>query len=631
MSTICAVVNLNGEPVSPERLQKMIDASSFRLHDDVSTLCRDNFGLAFLGLRTTPESLNDKQPLVDSRGDLYLIADARIDNREDLIRILRPKDFLRDKHPTDAQLILAAYEFWGDKCARELVGDFAFFVWDAKRRRAFAARDVIGIRQLHYARYGQTLVVATTVGGVRDALPSPATLNRAWLEEFARARFGLSTCETVYNEIRRLPPAHFLNSDERTSSTHLYYVPGSSGPADIRSTAEWCEAFKALLDESLRQCLRSSTGVGILTSGGLDSSALACLAHAQALSRPETPQIKLFTNIFRETKGADEEEYFDLVAHRCSSFPAGKLICDSYWSFSCDTDRSAARRDEPCVIPTPEVLRAMCRNIRSEGNRVAILGLGANEVLGHPAHFAPEVLWNVDLKNWLTQAHHYRRVNRLSWGGLLYQAYIRPLWSRLPETVKRQLRPLKPERRRWLTPLASPGRRIVCRVDNDFFAPRGLSEAVLAGYRLFRSGYSQAVTLELDRVAASLGMELRYPYYNRNLVDFLMYIPHDLLTSGGIDRVLLRRSFVGILPEEIRVRLDKAHTGDLLSRGYRIERSKLKKAAVGSCVGRLGLVNEHEWGTVLEDPEAEPAASVRNAILCTLNLEFWLRGLQSIE
>src|SRR5215212_5986209 len=152
MSGICGVIHLDGAPVEPEILKEMAKAAAHRGPDGIRYWTDDNAALAHLALNITPESLREQQPLVSCGNDLVLTADARIDNRGELIRALGAKGYLPEAEPTDGELILAAYRCWGEECPARLVGDFAFAIWDARRKRLFAARDALGGMRAFYYR-----------------------------------------------------------------------------------------------------------------------------------------------------------------------------------------------------------------------------------------------------------------------------------------------------------------------------------------------------------------------------------------------------------------------------------------------------------------------------------------------
>ncbi len=148
MSAILGIFNRNRAPVNRADLEKMVNLLAYRGPDDAAVWVDAAVGLGHRMLWTTPESLQEKLPLVDERGPFALTADARLDNRAELIALLD----LRDRPPdtvSDSALILAAYLQWGEACAEKLLGDFAFALWDGRSRTLFCARDHFGAKQLH--------------------------------------------------------------------------------------------------------------------------------------------------------------------------------------------------------------------------------------------------------------------------------------------------------------------------------------------------------------------------------------------------------------------------------------------------------------------------------------------------
>ncbi len=145
MSAICGIVHFDGAPVDAAALRAMTGAAPHRGPDGVRYWMGDAAGLAHLAFHVTPESVRETQPLISTDGRYVLVADARIDNRDELLAALRGEPDLPPA-PTDADLILAAFRRWGEACPERLLGDFVFAVWDTANRRLFLARDALGGR-----------------------------------------------------------------------------------------------------------------------------------------------------------------------------------------------------------------------------------------------------------------------------------------------------------------------------------------------------------------------------------------------------------------------------------------------------------------------------------------------------
>src|SRR5262245_5040761 len=149
MSAIVGIYHLDGRPVARTDLERMVTILAHRGPDGAGMWYEGAIGLGHRMLWTTPESLGEKPPLVSRSGDFVLSADARIDNRDELIGSL---DFVAygPREVTDSELILAAHEKWGEHCPKRLVGDFAFSIWDRPRQKLFCARDPVGVKPFYY-------------------------------------------------------------------------------------------------------------------------------------------------------------------------------------------------------------------------------------------------------------------------------------------------------------------------------------------------------------------------------------------------------------------------------------------------------------------------------------------------
>ena len=149
MSAIAGIVHFDGAPVAPGLIEKMTSAMAQRGPDGIDHRVQGSVALGQCMLRTTPESLEEHQPLGNEDGRLVLVMDGRVDNFEELRRELLARGaLLRDR--SDAELVLRAYEAWGEDCPDRIIGEFVFFIWDARRQCLFGARDAAGTRHFYY-------------------------------------------------------------------------------------------------------------------------------------------------------------------------------------------------------------------------------------------------------------------------------------------------------------------------------------------------------------------------------------------------------------------------------------------------------------------------------------------------
>lgn len=149
MSAIAGIIHFDGAPIEPGLVEKMISAMAKRGPDGVNHWVNGTVALGQCMLRTTPESLEEEQPLTNEDNSLVLVMDGRVDNFNELRReLLKRGAVLRDR--TDAELVLRAYEAWGESCPDRIIGEYVFFVWDSRRRVLFGARDAVGTRNFYY-------------------------------------------------------------------------------------------------------------------------------------------------------------------------------------------------------------------------------------------------------------------------------------------------------------------------------------------------------------------------------------------------------------------------------------------------------------------------------------------------
>jgi asparagine synthase (glutamine-hydrolysing) len=152
----------------------------------------------------------------------YLVADARVDNGSELINVLTAKGFNRDREPTDADLILAAYACWGEQCARHIIGDFSFAIWDASRRRLFLARDHLGVRPCYYHASRHSIAFASEIRQLRQLPGVSDNLN----ERMIAAHITVTptpTTWTFFADVKQLAPAHTLVASESNLSLQRYW------------------------------------------------------------------------------------------------------------------------------------------------------------------------------------------------------------------------------------------------------------------------------------------------------------------------------------------------------------------------------------------------------------------------
>ncbi len=551
---------------------------------DGSGLWHDSsFAVMHCQFDSTPES--EPQPL--AADGLVLAADARLDNRLELLQRLEDEGVRLAEDASDARLILAVSRRWGRSGVRLLVGDFAFALWDPSRRRLQLARDTAGMRPLYYARRRDRLYFASSLRALTEVLP-PQPLNHALLWRFLNNDFEPWLAATVLAGVDRVPPAHLLEASPGGFSIELYHRFGAH-PPPARSETEWVEGFQGVLDEALRARLRSRTPVAMMVSGGLDSSALACSARELGRKRSRA-EIRLHTAVYRKTPGADERQFFQSVAEACPSFAVVPVPADELWALRESGDERGFPLDEPEISLLRSHGRTLLESASDGGCRVVITGEGANQLFCHGVYPVAPLMQSLGWGDLWREARHFRRLSRAPWHKLCFY-FSEP---RLPDRWVRELRRRfggGPVVMPWLR-LPAPQRNGTAAALDERFWRAGSTVTGRWAYRFFRGAFDAARYQALDLLAACAGVEWRAPFLDRRVVEFLLHLPDRLRARGGRDRWLLREAMRGRLPERVRERPDKSYVAELYHRGFRErERAKLEALLADPLLGRLPYVD----------------------------------------
>lgn len=282
MSSIFGKFQLNGQLSDKEDLLSMEKALNHWSADQSNIWQNEQIALGHLMLYNTPESLYEKLPFFCSESQLAITADARIDNRDELIQKLDIR--AKKEELTDSVIILRSYEKYGNDCVKHLIGDFAFAIWDAQEQKLFCARDHMGVKPFFYYLDDNFFAFASEKKG----LLAIQTLNKQEDENYL-LKIAIPVWpepeETLYKNIKRLTAAYSLLVVNRKITLNKYWDLDEKKQIQHATSQDYAEHFLELFKESIKCRLRSVYTIGTELSGGLDSSGITCIAsdllHAQ--------------------------------------------------------------------------------------------------------------------------------------------------------------------------------------------------------------------------------------------------------------------------------------------------------------------------------------------------------------
>jgi asparagine synthase (glutamine-hydrolysing) len=561
MSAIAGIIHFDGGPIEPGLIEKMTSAMAHRGPDGIRHWSKGSVALGQCMLHTTPESLEETQPLTNDDESLVLVMDGRVDNWEELRRELLGRGaILRTR--ADAELVLRAYEAWGRDCLSHIDGDYALVIWDARRQEAFCARDRVGNKPFNYHWDGKTLVFASELHSIL-ALPwVNETLNKGVLAEFLAVEWH-SREETFWQGISRLVAAHQMVVDAHGPSIEQYWQPDPWKTLPYSSDEDYIEHYRELLTDTVRRLSRSHQPVAYEVSGGLDSSAVFCMAEQLRRSgRLPAPAMEGFTLAFPDDEAANELEYSRAVGAHLG-LPIHE-VPPSLVPLSWYRERAAQEREFP-GYPNGAMSIALRQQARACDARAILSGLGGDEWLGDfwskRAYYIEELAagrWQIWL-DWIkTDYRDYGASKTLWW--LLRNGIVASLPPSLQTVLRRAWRSLRPgqeEPFNWLaddlqellTQRREAHRQIKAQVRHP-----GQTAQILSLYDSFTAW---AVESE-ERMTARIGMELRHPLRTPAMVEFSFAMPARLLVRGRINKYLHVRAMEGLLPDKVVTRTSKA-------------------------------------------------------------------------
>jgi len=329
MPAIAAIINTNQAPLDASLLRAVMSTST-RQRVEPCVRVDGHVGLAIAS------PVHDTGVSVSADGAVWAVLDGRLDDRDALVSALARADWQPDLGQfSDAALLIRAYAAWGDDCVSHLLGDFSFSLWDARNRRLLCGRDHFGVKPLYYARVGSVLVVSSALRCVRQHPAVSRRLRHEAIGDFLLFGVCAEPSHTAFLDVSRVQPAHRLSysleRDRVCVSRYWALHPGEllrySDPLDYVSQ------FSDLLRVAVADRVKTSP-VGVLMSGGLDSSSVATSA-AEVMGADASDRLHAFTVVYNTHEKDEERRYSSLVAETLgigiSHVPADRYLPFERW------------------------------------------------------------------------------------------------------------------------------------------------------------------------------------------------------------------------------------------------------------------------------------------------------------
>ncbi len=607
--------SFDGPPPSREFLDRVNALLAPYGPDNGNSYQKDGVSIIYRAFHTTKESRRETQPYICESGAV-ITWDGRLDNREELIHLLNDSLSIDS---TDVSILSAAYERWGTDCFAKLIGDWSLSIWDPNERSLILAKDPVGARHLYYSVENNQVTWST----ILDPLVLCAEKTFGLKEEYIAGWFSFLPAAhlTPYVGIDSVPPSCFARLEPGRKIILKYWDFDPGKKVRYHRDADYEEHFRTVFAEAVRRRLRSDSPILAELSGGMDSSSIVCMADT------------IITRRAADTPRLDTLSYYADSEPNWNEFPYFTKVEEQRGRTGCHIDVGTQRLFSPDTVPqtfaaTPgsrggqstkaSLQFAAC--MASQGNRVLLSGIGGDEVTGGvptPTPQLMDLLARARFKELAHQLKVWALNKRKPWFHLLFEA-TREFFPSAIAGVPKHIQPPS-----WLYP--------------DFVRRY---RAALTGYRTrvklfgplpsFQENLSTLNSLRRKLACSALPSappyEKRYPYLDRDLLEFMYAVPREQLVRPGQRRSLMRRALIGIVPDELLNRKRKAFVVRGPITAISAEWGRLMDLSQHMISGSMGIVEPHSYRELLRKAHEGQEVQIVT-LLRALGVEFWLKAL----
>jgi asparagine synthase (glutamine-hydrolysing) len=533
MCGICGIIQLQKKPVAEQDIRRMMEKIRHRGPDDNGLFLQDNVGFGFQRLSILDLSAAGHQPMFSNDGAHVIVFNGEIFNYVELKSELKGQyDF---KTGTDTEVILAAYQTWGEKCLDKLNGMFAFAIYNRLTGEVFAARDRFGVKPFYYYRNQEVFIFASEIKAILPLVPE-AKPKDAIIYDYLRYNRTDHTENTFFENIYKLQHGSTVRiQDSKINFNRWYNLKDKMVHQPINA-----EEYRELLIDSLRLRLRSDVPIGVCLSGGIDSSAIASLL----IKKFGITELNTFSAVYGKDEPTDESDFIDefkpFIKNMYYTSPNAETFYNDYEQF-------IEAHNEPVPDTSPYVQYKVMELARKHVT-VTIDGQGADEQLGGYHYFFGsyyvELLRKLRIPRLVAENFHYVKDHK-SLNSLKYFAYY--------------LAPSSGQRLIDFKRTPSLNRGFVTEMEDSsdlgqlLYRPSSLQQSFL---QHFDHKLEHLLRWE-DLNSMHFSIEARVPFLDYRLVEKTLSLPAEDVIRRGTTKFILREALKGILPDKIYRRKDK--------------------------------------------------------------------------
>jgi asparagine synthase (glutamine-hydrolysing) len=532
MCGIAGIMRFDDRPIAETAITKMRDSLAHRGPDGFGIFLDANIAFGHRRLSIIDLTENAKQPFTSADGRYTITFNGEIYNYKEFIPELEAKG-VKFRSSSDTEVLLYLYIIYGPEMLNRLNGMWAFGIWDNQERKLFLCRDRMGVKPLYYSNWDNTLYFASEPKALFTA-GVPLKLDESLFYELFIYRY-IAGANTLFKDVFKLLPGHymFVDSNGKKETTRYWHLGEIAARTKVEGDPyKW---FEDRFNTSIRYRMVSDAPVGVLLSGGLDSSCVAASLANQGYKGINTFTIKFLEANLNEAHLAEKlAKNLDYKSH--SLLVEGDLLFDSLV-------KSIWAHDEPLIHQNDPQLVAIA-NYSKQYVKVLLSGEGADELMAGYVRYKPLKYWG-QLKAFkaflklpiIRNKERIKKLNRYIHNRSIDDAILLNASNFFPDEFG----------------LSADKNDISYRKEmlNEARKYVGNDPVKVALY-LDQHTYMESLLMRNDRTTMIAGIECREPYLDYKLVEGLTTLPISLFTKGKKGKNILLESVGKSLPEEIR-------------------------------------------------------------------------------
>ncbi len=536
MSAIYGIINKNGKPLDPEMLQKMKQALLHRAKDGSKELICDNAAFGFCNLVVYPNQEHEQLPIQD--GDLVFTANAHLHNRDELLTKLGFDKLQYSKTP-DSYLILEAFKKWGVDSVHHLDGEYVYAIWNKLSNELFISNDHIGFKSVYYYDSPEQFIFCSEIKGIEAVKTTPNYFDGNSLVTHYYVQGDQSA--TYNRDIKKIINATVLRLNTGKCLIEKYWNLKHQDKYRFETAEQWYDCIRHYLYKAVESRLTINKNVGVMLSGGLDSSTITCILSE--ILKKKNQQLYTFSAVLEDNysgKLKDESNYIDIIHKHCDNLVRVNVSANNKGPFDHVVNSFEIEEIIPDKFHYMDI--AIQEAASEKGISLLYSGFGGDFYLSAKGRGVLNLL--AKQGRWKTVLHLLKKISaveNISFPRATHRHFI----ANTP--VYRLLRP-------DLYSLDSIWNKNFI---NQFSVSPTYSILPVIN-SLINKGRINTYLSVFDTRNQFYSMEAATPLFDRKLMEVMADIPLSLFLKGGHLRSIMHHTTKGLLPSSLQFRKTKS-------------------------------------------------------------------------